>query len=57
MIYVGAYVLFTVAGFCWFFHRMGDKLGRDTRWWVKTLDWVLITPLIPYFYLIGLLTR
>lgn len=57
MIYLVAYVVFTAVGIWWFFHRMGDKLGRDKRWWVLTLDWVLITPLMPYFYIVGLLTR
>ncbi len=55
--YLGLYLLFTVAGVWWFLHRMGDKLGTDRRWWVITLDWVLITPLVPYLFLIGLLNR
>lgn len=57
MIYLAAYLVFTVAGLCWFFHRMGDKVGRDRRRWVIALDWLLITPLLPYAYIIGLLNR
>ena len=57
MIYLLAYLAFTGAGIWWFLHRMGDKLGKDKRWWVIALDWILITPLFPYFALLGLLNK
>lgn len=52
-----AYIAFTTIGIWWFLHRMGDKLDRDKRWWVKVLDAILITPLLPYFFILGLLNR
>lgn len=44
------YALFTVIGIAWLFHRLGDY-GKDRWWWVRALDWVLLTPLVPYFLL------
>lgn len=49
----GALVLYCGAMILWLFHRMGDKLGSDKRWWVKVLDVFLIAPLIPIAYLLG----
>jgi len=54
---IGAVIGFYVVAIWWFFHRMGDKLGQDRRWWVKTLDATLITPLLPLAYLLGLLAN
>lgn len=57
LLIAGAYVLFTAAGIRWFFHRLGDKHGKDKRWWVRTLDWILLTPLFPYFLLFAIINR
>lgn len=50
---LGIYVMFSIAGFAWFLLRMDDKHARNRRWWVKVLDAVLITPIIPYAMLLG----
>ena len=51
---IGVYLIFTVVGFAWFFHRLGTEDPFAPRWWLKTLDTILILPLMPYFYLMGL---
>lgn len=58
MIYLLAYVIYTSIGMGWFLYRMGDKHGSN-KWWYKVfilpLDALLITPLLPYAALIGVL--
>lgn len=49
---IGVAICFYVICIWWFLHRLGDKLGKDRRWWVKALDGVLITPLFPLFFII-----
>ena len=54
---IGAVIGFYVIAIWWFLYRMGDKLGRDQRWWVLALDVVLITPLLPLAVLLGWLAN
>lgn len=55
--WVVAIVLYLIVGAGWLAWRLGDKgFGRNPLL-VRVLDWLLITPLLPFAYLIGRFTR
>lgn len=53
-----AYVSFTGMGLSWAAQRNRyNKNGKDNRLWIKILDVIFISPLLPWAFLIGVYIR